>query len=82
MGDTSLIYVRYIDVHLPSRGGGYFTCKRVVHNIQSIEKGEQGIIRYSGKDIAVYRRKNELGNSWNTNKSVLEPIKAVYLSRG
>lgn len=65
------------------------TVQRVVKNVQPIDnpypgqKAEQGVIRYRGKDVPVYRNTTfpTLGHIWyTTNKEkALAGIKAVRL---
>jgi hypothetical protein len=73
-----LIYARYSDVGepRPRYGGGIFTLHRQVKNIQAIQGGESGTIQYKGQSIPVYRRP---GGAWDTNPSVLGPIKVTRL---
>ena len=73
-----LVYARYSDVgeSKPRYSGGIFTLHRQVKNIQTTQGGESGTIQYKGQSILVYRRP---GGAWDTNPSVLGPIKVTRL---
>jgi hypothetical protein len=71
-----LVYARYGDVgeQRPRYGGGIFTFRRQIKNIQAVQGGESGTIQYKGQSIPVYRR---TGGAWDTNPSVLGPVKVT-----
>ena len=73
-----LVYARYSDVgeRRPRYGGGIFTFRRQIKNIQAVHGGESGTIQYKNQSIQVYRRP---GGDWNTDQSVLGPVKATSL---
>ncbi len=73
-----LIYARYCDVDepRPRYGGSVFTLHRQVSNIQAVKGGRRGAIQYKGRTVAVYQRS---GSSWDTDQSVLGPIKLTSL---
>jgi hypothetical protein len=77
--DMALIFFRYFDVgeRNPHRyGSGTFTEQRRVHNIAQVEGGEQGTVRYRGKDVPVYRRSGP-GWHWGSDPDTLKATKVT-----